>query len=190
MIDVPEPGLVVLVGAAGSGKSTLAARLFAPDEILSSDAFREAVRGDPADQRATRPAFAILHREAARRLGAGRLVVVDATNVERAARLALLRVARAAGVPAIAIVLAVPAADAHARNAGRSGRVVPADVVDRHLGRIAELGTDAAVIVDRLRAEGFTAAWVLSSTLDLAELRIRRVAPAVRDDPERPVSPP
>lgn len=189
MIDVPVPGLVVLVGAAGSGKSTLAARLFAPDEVLSSDAFRAALRGDPADQRATRPAFAILHREAARRLAAGGLVVVDATNVERAARLALLRLARATRVPAVAIVLAVPAADAHARNAGRAGRIVPADIVDRHLGRLATLGDDPAVIADRLRAEGFAAAWVLSSAADLAGLRIRRVAPAVRDS-EPAISPP
>lgn len=189
MIDVPVPGLVVLVGAAGSGKSTLAARLFTPDEVLSSDELRAALRGDPADQRATGPAFTILHREAARRLAAGRLVVVDATNVERAARVGLLRLARAARVPAVAIVLAVPAPDAHARNAGRAGRIVPADIVDRHLGRLAALGHDAASIGARLWAEGFAAAWVLSSAADLAGLRVRRVAPALRDS-ERPVSPP
>ena len=67
-LELPVPGLVVLIGAAGSGKSTLAARLFAADELLSSDALRAAISGDAADQRATRPAFAILHREALRRL--------------------------------------------------------------------------------------------------------------------------
>ena len=189
MIDIPVPGLVILVGAAGSGKSTLAARLFDPDEVLSSDAIRAALHGDPADQRATRPAFALLHREVARRLADGRLAVVDATNVERAARRALLRVARAASTPAIALVLAVPHEDAHTRNARRTGRVVPADIVDRHLGRIAELGTDAASIAARLRTEGFTAVHVMSATADLATVRVRRVVPPA-GGLEGPVSPP
>ncbi|MDQ3128933.1 MAG: AAA family ATPase, partial [Chloroflexota bacterium] len=90
MIALAVPGLVVLIGAAGAGKSTLAARLFAPADILSSDALRAAIGGDAADQRATRPAFAILHREARRRLAEGRLVVVDATNVEMSARRPLI----------------------------------------------------------------------------------------------------
>ena len=189
MIDIPVPGLVVLVGAAGSGKSTLAARLFAPDEILSSDAFRAALRGDPADQRATRPAFALLHREVARRLADGRLVVVDATNVERGARLALVRLARAASTPAIALVLAAPREDAHARNARRPGRVVPADVVDRHLDRMAALGADAAAIRGRLMTEGFAAVHVVATLADLAAVQVRRVGrPAA--EAKGPLSPP
>jgi protein phosphatase len=182
-IAVPVPGLVVLIGAAGSGKSTLAARLFAPRELVSSDQLREAVSGDAADQRATRPAFAILHREVRRRLDAGRLVVVDATNVERSARLSLVRIARAAGAPSIAIALAVPAAEAHARNAGRTGRVVPADVVDRHLDRLAGLGDTPAAITDALLIEGFSAATVLSTLSDLATARVVRRVPV-------PLSPP
>jgi predicted kinase len=161
-VRVSAPGLVVLVGAAGSGKSTLAARLFAPADILSSDAFREVVAGDATDQRATRVAFSILHREVRKRLGAGRLVVVDATNVERHARLGLLRIARAAGVPSVAIVLASDGVTTHARNAARAERVVPAAVVDRHLAAVARLGGDAAEIEAVLRLEGFGAVHVLS----------------------------
>ena len=181
-IDIPVPGLVVLIGAAGAGKSTLAARLFEPSEILSSDALREAVSGDAADQRATRPAFAILHREVRRRLETGRLVVVDATNVEVTGRAALRRLAGAARVPAIAIAIVPSAADVQVRNAGRATRVVPRDIVDRHLGRLNDLGTTSASIAAALLAEGFAAAHVLRSTDELDSVEIRRVA--------SPISPP
>jgi predicted kinase len=173
-IEIPDPALVVLIGAAGSGKTTLAARLFEPDEILSSDALRATVSGSAADQSATRTAFRILHREAGRRLAAGRLVVVDATNVEPAARAALRRIAAVASLPAIAIVIVDTAAAVHARNAARPGRVVPAAVVDRHLDRVAGLGGDPAAIAAALVGEGFAAVHVVGPGSDVAAVvRIR-----------------
>jgi protein phosphatase len=175
-IEVPVPGLVVLIGAAGAGKTTFAARWFEAAEIVSSDALRAAVSGDPADQRATRPAFAILHREVGRRLAAGRLVVVDATNVEPGARAAIRRIAAAARVPSLAIALVPPASVVHARNAGRAGRVVPADVVDRHLARVSDLGSDPVAIVERLRAEGFDAVRVLDSIEEIDAIAVVRRA--------------
>jgi protein phosphatase len=45
-IDLPEPSLVVLVGASGSGKSSFAARHFAPTEVISSDFCRGLVADD------------------------------------------------------------------------------------------------------------------------------------------------
>jgi protein phosphatase len=128
------------------------------------------ISGDAADQRATRPAYAILHRELERHLAAGRLVVVDATNVEAAARRSLLVRATAAGVPAVAIVLALPATIVAARNAGRTGRVVDQAVVDRHLGRLA-----AAMAADRLSQEGFAAVRILTTPAEVDLLRIERV---------------
>ena len=168
-LRIPDPSLVVLIGAAGAGKSTLAARLFAPSEILSSDAYREAVSGDAADQRATRLAFSILHRELEKRLAAGRLVVVDATNVETAARRALLERATTAQVPAVAIVLALPATVVAARNAGRTGRIVDQAVVDRHLRRLA-----TALATDRLGADGFAAVYVLRTAAEVDALEFER----------------
>jgi predicted kinase len=190
-VEVPVPGVVVLVGAAGAGKSTLAAAAFAMDEILSSDELRAAVSGDPADQSATRVAFGILHRELIRRLAAGRLVVVDATNLTEAARAAVLRRASIAGAPTLALVLLPPAAAVHARNLRRPGRSVPADVVDRQLAAAASLGVDEAAIRARLRAEGFTAVhvWVGPEAEDAAIEVVRRPRPSPAPpvvDPVRP----
>src|SRR5438477_562349 len=85
-LKIPNMSLVVLIGASGSGKSTFARTHFRPTEVLSSDACRGMVADDENDQSATTEAFDILHYIAAKRLAAGRLTVVDATNVQSAAR--------------------------------------------------------------------------------------------------------
>lgn len=159
-----------MVGAAGAGKTTFAARHFDAAEILSSDRFREVLSGDAADQRRTRTAFSILHREVTRRLAAGRLAVVDATNVEAHARRALVARARSAGVPAIAIVLALPPGVVHARNAARSRRVVPATVVERHLERLT-----AALGEEGMAGEGFAAVHILRSVAEADAVVIERL---------------
>jgi predicted kinase len=170
VIRLPDPCLVVLVGAAGAGKTTFAARHFAPDEVLGSDAFRERIAGDPTDQGATRPAFAALHRALRRRLGGRRLTVVDATSVTRGARDALLRIARETGTPAVAIVLDLPADVVRARNAARPGALaVPDDVVRRHLDALA-----AAVARGGLEREGFASAWRLASASAIDAVRVIR----------------
>jgi predicted kinase len=135
-LRIPDPCLVVLIGAAGAGKSTFAARHFGADEVLSSDAFRERIAGDPADQRATGAAFAALHRALRRRLAQGKLTVVDATSVAARDRRPLVRAAREAGLPCIAVVLDLPVDLVLARNAGRNERTVPDAVVRRHLSRL------------------------------------------------------
>lgn len=168
-ITIPDPSLVVLVGPAGVGKSTFAARHFAPDEVLSSDAFRARVSGDEADQAATRPAFAALHRALEGRLRARRFTVVDATNVEAHARRALIARARAAGLPALAIVLDLDLAAVMTRNGGRRGRVVAEEVVRRHHATLA-----GALAGDRLAAEGFAVVVRLCSDGEVDSVRISR----------------
>ena len=175
---LPDPSLVVLLGAAGSGKSTLAARLFPPDEILSSDALRAAVSGNEADQTASPVAFRILHTTLARRMGQGEMTVVDATNTKSEHRRPLLDRARAAGVPVVALVLDVPRAVIHAQNAARTARVVDPAVVDRHMAAIRR-----SIEVGRLVTEGFDHVVLLRSQTDVANLGLerrgapRRVAP-------------
>ena len=170
-IVIADPSLVVLVGAAGAGKSTFAARHFAPDEVLSSDRYRAIVSGDEADQGATRAAFGRLHRELARRLANGRLTVVDATNVEPAARRALLTRASGTGVPAVAIVLDLPVGEVLARNAARRPRIVAEAVVRHHLDRLRESLDGPEPAIGR---EGFAVIVVLRDAAAVDAVRFRR----------------
>src|SRR5687768_14159599 len=107
-LAIPELSLVALVGVSGSGKSSFAARQFAPTEVLSSDFCRGLVSDDENDQAATEAAFDVLHFIAGKRLEAGKLTVVDATNVQPEARRPLLAMAKKHHVLAVAIVLDVP----------------------------------------------------------------------------------
>src|SRR3954447_9557704 len=93
-VDIPDLALVLLVGVTGSGKSTFARKHFKPTQVLSSDTFRGLVADDETDQSASAAAFDALHHVAGLRLRAGRLTVIDATNVAPHARAGLVRLAR------------------------------------------------------------------------------------------------
>src|SRR6476660_9495627 len=107
-IAIPNLSLVVLVGASGSGKSTFAREHFLPTEVLSSDFCRGLVSDNENDQSATDDAFAVLHFIAGKRLAAGKLTVVDATNVQPESRKSLVALARENNVLLVAIVFDLP----------------------------------------------------------------------------------
>jgi predicted kinase len=171
-IEVPDPSLVLLIGAAGAGKTTFAARHFAPDEVLSSDAYRALVSGDEANQKVSRVAFSILHRDLERRLLAEQLTVVDATNVDARNRRELIRRAQAAGLPVVALVLDLPAAIVLARNATRSRQVDEA-VVRWQLERVATTAAEGV-----LAGEGCAIVWIGRTPEVIDGVLIRRVPAA------------
>lgn len=157
----------MLVGPSGSGKSTFARRHFALEEVLSSDAFRQKILGDARDQAATEDVFRQLHDEAARRLAAGLLTVVDATNVVAWDRLALLRLAERQGRSCVAIVFDLPLQQCLGANAARPGRVVPAAVVRRQWRSMRRS-------LPYLAAEGFEAVHRLTSVDEVDGAEVRR----------------
>ena len=121
-MKIPDPSLVLLIGPSGSGKSTFAHKHFKPTEILSSDFCRGLVSDDETDQTATNDAFEVLRFIAAKRLAAGKLTVIDATNVQVEARKPLVALAREYHYLTVAIVFNMPAKLCQERNEARPDR--------------------------------------------------------------------
>jgi len=121
-VAIPELALVALIGASGSGKSTFARRHFRATEIISSDYCRGLVSDDANDQAATHDAFEVLYMIAAKRLAAGRLTVIDATNVRFEDRGAIVKLSRQYHVLPVALVFDLPERICHDRNALRADR--------------------------------------------------------------------
>ena len=128
---MPALSLVVLVGASGSGKSTFARTHFAATEVISSDFCRGLVADDENDQSASGDAFDVLHYIAGKRLAAGRLTVIDATNVQPEARKQLVRLAKEYDVLPVAIVLDLPERVCADRNTARADRQFGPHVIRR-----------------------------------------------------------
>lgn len=168
-LAIPDPCLVVLIGAAGSGKSTFAARHFAPGEILSSDAFRARLGRGETHQAVSRRAFSVLHLALERQLAAGRTAVIDATNVQAHARQALIRRAQRVGVPAIAVVLDLPLAECLAGDRARADRHVPEAVVERQWTALRAALDGAAI-----SGEGFAIVQRLTSRATVDSVVVRR----------------
>ncbi|GAA1902300.1 polynucleotide kinase-phosphatase [Streptantibioticus ferralitis] len=165
-LAVTDLSLVVLVGSTGSGKSTFARRHFKPTEVISSDFCRGLVSDDENDQSASSDAFDVLHYIVGKRLAAGRLTVVDATNVQSESRGQLVRLAREHDVLPIAIVLDVPEAVCAERNATRRDR---ADL-PRHV--IARQQRELRRSLRSLEREGFRKVHILRGAEEVAAAEV------------------
>ena len=135
-IRIPNLSLVVLIGPSGSGKSTFAREHFLPTEVLGSDYCRGLVSDEENDQSATNDAFDVLHYIARKRLAAGRLTVVDATNVQREARKPLIQLARDFHCLPVAIVFDLPERVCQDRNKDRTDRNFGSHVIRGHRSQL------------------------------------------------------
>jgi protein phosphatase len=166
-LTVPELSLVVLIGVSGSGKSTFGRTHFRPTEVISSDFCRGLVADDENDQAATPEAFELLHYIVGKRLKAGRLTVVDATNVQPEGRRQLVALAREHDVLPAAIVLDVPPSICAARNAGRPDRDFGAHVIRRQHDQLRRG-------LKGLQREGFRTVHTLRGTEEIAAASVAR----------------
>jgi alkanesulfonate monooxygenase SsuD/methylene tetrahydromethanopterin reductase-like flavin-dependent oxidoreductase (luciferase family)/predicted kinase len=138
---LPDPALVVLVGASGSGKSAWAAARYRPSEVVSSDQLRGVVGSGEHDLDASQDAFALLDQIVAARLKRGLTTVVDTLGLDPARRRAQLDQARQAGLPAVAVLFDTDPALCRRRNAQRD-RSVPAAVLDSQLRRMPDAASE------------------------------------------------
>jgi protein phosphatase len=167
-IEIPALSLVLLVGTSGSGKSTFAAKHFKPTEVLSSDFFRGLVSDDENDQSASAEAFDALRYVAGKRLAAGRLTVVDATNVQPDSRKSWVALAREHHCLPVAIVLDVPTKIAEERNRERPNRSFGPHVVRNQRQALRRT-------LRGMRREGFGHVFVLEGVEAVDSAVIRRV---------------
>ncbi|MDP9352792.1 MAG: polynucleotide kinase-phosphatase, partial [Chloroflexota bacterium] len=166
-ITLPELSLVVLVGPSGAGKSSFAQTHFKPTEVLSSDFCRALVSDDENEQAATNDAFDVLHYIAAKRLAAGKLTVIDATNVQPEARKPLVELASRYHVLPVAMVLDLPERLCHERNRTRPDRQFGPHVVRRQSQQLRRS-------LRGLQREGFRYVHVLRSPEAIESVSIER----------------
>jgi F420-dependent oxidoreductase-like protein len=131
-LRLPDPCLVVLVGATGAGKTQWAETFFHPDQIVASDRLRAVVGTGERDQRASRDAFELLDLIVAKRMRRGLTTVIDTTGLEPKRRAAWRAAADQHGVPAHAVVLDPPGNVVRQRGRER-GNPVPSKVVTAQL---------------------------------------------------------
>lgn len=168
VIELPTPCLMLLIGPAGAGKSTFAARHFLPTEIISSDHCRALIGDDEAAQHINAETFGLVQHLTRLRLEQGKLTVIDATNLEYRARRPFLRLARRTGVPVVALVFEVALTTCQAQNQARPQRIVPSDILQKHVLALAQTQT-------RLEREGYAAIYRLNES-KLAAARFVRSA--------------
>lgn len=134
---IPDPALVVLIGASGSGKSAWAAGHYLAREIVSSDQLRSVVGSGENDLDASAEAFLLLDQIAAARTRRHLTTVVDTLGLDSGRRLSYLALARRAGLPAVAVLFDTDPAACRMRNAERA-RPVPAAVLEGQLRRVPD----------------------------------------------------
>jgi protein phosphatase len=166
-LTIPELAVVALVGPSGSGKSSFARKHFRPTEVLSSDYCRGLVSDEENSQAATNDAFDVLYFIASKRLAAGKLVVIDATNVQIEARKPIIELARQYHCLPVAMVFDLPERLCQERNRDRPERDFGPHVVRQQSQQMRRS-------LRNLEREGFRKVHVLHSAEEVDAAEIER----------------
>jgi alkanesulfonate monooxygenase SsuD/methylene tetrahydromethanopterin reductase-like flavin-dependent oxidoreductase (luciferase family)/predicted kinase len=153
---LPDPAMVVLVGASGAGKSTWARARYRDQEIVSSDELRGVVGSGRHDLDASVDAFRLLDDIVAARARRALTCVVDTVGLEPARRRGYLAVAKSHGLAAVAVLFDVAPVLVRERNAARD-RPVPSPALRAQLTR-------AAGVLAEIENEGWDQVLVVRET--------------------------
>ena len=170
-INIPDFGVVLLVGASGSGKSSFARKHFLASEILSSDTARGWVCDDENSLDANQDAFDVLHFLLRKRLKNRRLTVIDATNVQEYARRSIVQIANEYHALTSAIVFNIDPHIAIERNKLRPDRQFGDHVVRNHTRDLRRS------LPSMDRKEGIRYLHVLRSVEEVDQATITRAPP-------------
>jgi F420-dependent oxidoreductase-like protein len=178
-LRLPDPCLVVLIGASAAGKSSWADAWFASDQVVSSDRLRGVVGTGERDQRASRDAFEVLELIVAKRLARRLTTVIDSTGLDAERRARWRALSERHAVPAHAVLFDPPATVVHERNRARAAPV-PRRVVTAQLEAVA-------AVAGQLADEGFSAVHRPApvALVPPAFLSAPAAADRQRDDPMR-----
>ena len=155
-LTVPELSLILLIGTTSSGKSTFAKKHFKPTEIVSSDACRAIVCDNENDLSVNDDAFDLLHYIVSKRLAAGKLTVVDATNVQQSSRKSFIALAKKYHVLPVAIIVNTTQEVCIQRNKRRTDRTINDHVIKQQGRQLTES-------LGNLKKEGFRYIYDLDS---------------------------
>jgi protein phosphatase len=164
---LPELSLVILIGPSGSGKSTFARRCFLSTEVISSDFCRGLITDNENDQAITSEAFDLLRTITSKRLAAGHLTVIDATNVHPEDRKPFISLAKEYHTVPVALVFDFPEKICQEHNRQRTDRQIPASAVHRQIEQMHRgLGG--------LKKEGFRYIYTITELEQLENFQIDR----------------
>src|SRR5262249_8382423 len=136
-------------------------------EVLSSDYCRGLVSDDESNQAVTPDAFEVLTFIAGKRLAAGKLTVIDATNVQPEARKPLMALAREYHSLPVAIVFDLSERICSERNRSRPDRNFGERVIRQQIQQMRHS-------VRRLDREGFRHVAVLHSPEEIESATVER----------------
>ncbi|SDD68097.1 AAA family ATPase [Actinokineospora iranica] len=165
-LALPDPCVVVMLGAPGAGKTTLSARLTAAHPnaaVLSYADCRRELTGDETDQTVNEQVKALIRGRLAARCASGLTTVVDGTHTLPHRRTCLVEIAAAHGLPAVAVVLDVDLVVCLANQFRRARREPP--------GHVADLHTELTRHLPHLHREGFAQIHILRAVPTTPEPR-------------------
>lgn len=136
LIPENKKAIIMMVGAPACGKSTWAKNFSQKINAVyvSTDEIRAQVGKGEEDQSVNPQVFAIALSKVQKALSMGRHVVVDATNINSAARKTFLKPANEHDAYKIAVAFEVPREELVRRDAERNRHVGP-EVIDKFLNK-------------------------------------------------------